>query len=86
MTHSGEGGGGEGWHSGESQARLQPPCLRSKIGCIICGLRWRPVGSRPCLGGYFLDSPLFLSPQKPTLLNTFKFDQGSEGHKVVLLR
>ena len=32
------------------------------------------VGSRPCSEGFLLGSPVFLPPQKPTFLNSKKFD------------
>ena len=58
-----------GWRSGES-TRLPPmwPGFDSRTRRHM----WVEfvVGSRPCSEGFSLGSPIFLPPQKPTLLNS----------------
>ena len=60
--------GEQGWDSGES-TRFSPmwPGFESWTRCHM----WVEfvVGSRPCFEGFSPGSPVFLSPQKPTLLN-----------------
>ena len=58
--------GEQGWRSGES-AGLPPMCpgLHSRTRRIEF-----VVGSRPCSEGFSPGSPVFLPPQKPTLLNS----------------
>ena len=61
--------GEQGWRSGESTC-LPPmwPGFNSRLGVIM----WVEfvVGSRLCSEGFSLGTPVFPSPQKPTLLNS----------------
>ena len=69
-----------GWRSGES-VRLPPPwpgfdswTQRHKWVEFV-------VGSRPCSEGFCSGSPVFLTPQKPTLQIPIRFV--NEGHRFV---
>ena len=72
----------QGWRTGES-ARLPPMCPRFDSRTRRHMWVEFVVGSRPCSEGFSPGFPVFLPPQKPTLLNSNSiWKQWMKGHSV----